>query len=110
MVVLTPASNWLVFAFYFCVIVALLILSKLPPLYVLKRSLVIFPFVLMVAIFIPFFKEGEVAGSYNIWMWQGSVTYSGLLILANVGAKSWLCTLGLILLSSTKKLADFLKR
>ena len=108
-VVLTPASNWRVFVFYFCFVAVLLILSKLPPLYVLKRSLVIFPFVLLTAIFIPFFKEGEVAGSYNIWLWQISVTYSGLFILANVVVKAWLCILGLILLSSTTKLADLLK-
>ncbi|HEX75137.1 MAG TPA: cobalt ECF transporter T component CbiQ [Dehalococcoidia bacterium] len=108
-VVLTPASNWRVFAFYFCLIAVLLVISKLPPLYVLKRSLVIFPFVLMIAIFIPFFKQGEVAGSYNIWLWQVSVTYSGLLILANVVVKAWLCILSLILLSSATKLADLLK-
>lgn len=107
-VVLTPASNWRVFAFYFCIIAVLLILSKLPPLYVLRRSLIIFPFVVMIAIFIPFFKEGEVAGSYNIWLWQVSVTYSGLFILANVVTKAWLSILSLILLSSTTKLADLL--
>lgn len=108
-VVLTPANNWRVFGFYFCVVALLLILSRLPPFYVLKRSLVIFPFVLLIAIFIPFFKEGEVAGSYNIWSWQVSVTYSGLFILANVVVKAWLCILALILLSSTTKLADLLK-
>ncbi|MBM3142384.1 MAG: cobalt ECF transporter T component CbiQ [Chloroflexi bacterium] len=108
-VVLTPASNWRVFVFYFCIIAVLLILSKLPPLYVLRRSLVIFPFVFLIAVFIPFFKEGEIAGSYNIWLWQISVTYSGLFILANVMVKSWLCILGLILLSSTTRLADLLK-
>ena len=108
-VVLTPASNWRVFAFYFCLIAALLIISRLPLLYVLKRSLVIFPFVLMIAIFIPFFTQGEIAGSYNIWLWQVSVTYSGLFILANVVVKAWLCIFSLILLSSTTKLADLLK-
>jgi len=108
-VVLTPASNWRVFVFYFGIISFLLILSKLPPLYVLKRALVIFPFVFLVAIFIPFFKEGEIAGSYNIWLWQVSVTYSGLFILANVMVKAWLCILALILLSSTTKLAELLK-
>ncbi len=87
----------------------MLVLSKLPPLYVLKRSLVIFPFVLLIAVFIPFFKEGQVAGSYNIWLWQISITYNGLLILANVVVKSWLCILALILLSSTTKLDDLLK-
>jgi cobalt/nickel transport system permease protein len=108
-VVLTPANDWRVFVFYFCIVAVLLIISKLPPFYVLKRSLVIFPFVLLIAIFIPFFKEGEVAGSYNIWLWQVSVTYSGLFILANVMAKAWLCILALILLSSTTRLADLLK-
>ena len=108
-VVLTPVSNWRVFAFYFCLIAALLIISKLPPLYVLKRSLVIFPFVLLIAIFIPFFKSGEVAGSYNIWLWQVSVTYDGLLILANVVVKAWLSILSLILLSATTKFTELLK-
>ena len=108
-VVLTPASNWRVFIFYFCIISFLLIISKLPPLYVLKRSLVIFPFVFLIAVFIPFLKEGEIAGSYNIWLWQISVTYSGLFILANVMVKAWLCILALILLSSTTKLAELLK-
>ncbi len=108
-VLLTPASNWPIFTIYFCIIAVMLVLSKLPPLYVLKRSLLIFPFVLLIAVFIPFFKEGQVAGSYNIWLWQISITYNGLLILANVVVKSWLCILALILLSSTTKLDDLLK-
>jgi cobalt/nickel transport system permease protein len=107
-VVITPAGAWQLFAAYFCVAVVMLALSKLPPLYVLKRSLVIFPFVLLVAVFIPFFKEGEVAGSYNIWLWQVSITYTGLLVLANVVVKAWLSILALILLSSSTKLDDLL--
>lgn len=108
-VVLTPPSKWQVFVFYFCTIAVLLIVSKLPPFYVVKRSLVIIPFVLLIAIFVPFFKDGEVAGSYNIWLWQISVTYNGLLVLANVLMKAWLCILALILLSSATKLTDLLK-
>jgi cobalt/nickel transport system permease protein len=107
-VVITPAGAWQLFAAYFGVAVVMFALSKLPPLYVLKRSLVIFPFVLLIAVFIPFFKEGDVAGSYNIWLWQISVTYTGLLVLANVVVKAWLSILALILLSSTTKLDDLL--
>jgi cobalt/nickel transport system permease protein len=107
-VVVTPASNWHLFAAYFCIVGVILALSKLPPLYVLKRSLVIFPFVLLIAVFIPFFKEGDVAGSYNIWLWQVSITYTGLLVLANVVVKAWLSILALILLSSTTRLDDLL--
>lgn len=108
-VVITPPNRWQAFALYFFLIATLVLLSKVPVFYVLKRSLVIMPFVLMIAIFIPFFKEGEVAGSYNIWLWQVSVTYSGLQILWNILAKAWLSILSLIWLTSTTKLTNLLK-
>lgn len=106
-VVLTPPLRWQAFALYFALIASVVLLSKLPPLYVLKRSLVIVPFVLFIAIFIPFLKPGEVAGSYNIWMWH--ISHSGLLILWNVVIKAWLSMLSLILLSATTKFAELLK-
>ncbi len=108
-VALTLPNRWQAFALYFFLIATLFFLSKLPIGYVLKRSLVIMPFVLMIAIFIPFFKEGEVASSYNIWLWQVSVTYSGLQVLESIVIKAWLSILGLILLTSTTKLANLLK-
>ena len=108
-VALTPPNSWSAFALYFAVIATLLLLSKVPIFYVFKRSLVIMPFVLMIAIFVPFFKEGEVAGSYNLWLWQVSVTYSGLQVLSNILAKAWLSILSLILLTSTTKMAGLLK-
>ena len=107
-VALTPPNRWQAFAVYFFLIAALILLSKVPVLYVLKRSLVIMPFVLLIAVFIPFFKEGEVAGSYNIWLWQVSVTYNGLQVLWNILAKAWLSILSLILLTSTTKIASLL--
>ncbi len=108
-VVLTTAGNWRLFACYFCVVAVLILLSRLPVLYVLKRSLVIIPFVLMVAVFIPFFKQGQVVWSYNIGAWRIAVTYEGLLVLANVLIKSWLSILSLILLSSCTRMADLLE-
>jgi len=108
-VVLTPPNNWPTFALYFALMATLLLFSKVPVFYVFKRSLVIMPFVLMIAIFIPFFKGGEVAGSYNIWLWQVSVTYNGLQVLWNVLIKAWLSILSLILLTSTTKIANLLK-
>ena len=108
-VALIPPNRWQAFAVYFFLITTLVILSRVPVLYVLKRSLVIMPFVLLIAIFIPFFKEGDVAGSYNIWLWQVSVTYSGLQVLWNILVKSWLSILSLILLTSTTKVSNLLK-
>lgn len=107
-VVTTPPGYWSGFVLYFALIVTLVLFSRLPPVHVAKRSLVIFPFVLMTAIFIPFLPRGEIAGSYNIWLWQVSVTYGGLTILWNVLVKAWLSVLCLILLSSTTRLPDLL--
>ena len=108
-VVLTPPDRWPAFALYFVLVATLLLLSRLPVLHVLKRSLVIIPFVVLIAIFIPFFKEGEVAGSYNIWLWQISVTYSGLQVFWNILVKAWLSILSLILLTSTTKFSNLLR-
>jgi len=108
-VMVTPPLPCHTFAPYLALIVALTLLAKLPILYVLKRSSVVLPFVLMMAAFIPFYKQGEVAGSYNIRLWQLSVTYGGLAILWNTLAKSWLSALSMILLSSTTRFPDLLK-
>jgi len=108
-VVSTPPGSWQAFACYLVLLASLLLLSRLPILYVLRRSLVIIPFVVLIALFIPFFKEGEVAGSYNIWLWEVSVTHSGLLILWNVVIKAWLSVLFMILLTATTPLTNLLK-
>jgi cobalt/nickel transport system permease protein len=107
-VVLTPPGSWLAYGLFFGIIATLVTLSRLPPSHFLKRSLVIIPFVLLVAVFIPFFKSGEVADSYNLWLWQVSVTYSGLHVLLNIIAKAWLSILSLILLTSTTSFSGIL--
>lgn len=109
LVVLTPIENWQAFVICASLIGTCLGISKLPPLYLLKRSLVIVPFVFLIAIFVPFFKQGEIARSYNVWLWHVSVTYDGLLVLANVVTKAWLCIFSLILLSGTTRFADLLR-
>ena len=108
-VITTPPTRWQVFALYLFLVAILIFVSKVPIFYILKRSLVIMPFVVMIAIFIPFFREGEVAGSYNVWLWRVSVTYSGLQVLWNILAKAWLSILSLILLTSSTKMTSLLK-
>jgi cobalt/nickel transport system permease protein len=107
-VALTSPDMWPAFIVYFILVATLVCLSGVPVLYVLKRSLAVMPFVLLVAIFIPFFREGEVVASYHIWLWQVSVTSSGLQVLWHILAKAWLSILSLILLTSTTRLTDLL--
>lgn len=108
-VVLTPPLRWQAFALYFVVILGLLLLSKVPPLYVLKRSLVIVPFVLMIVIFNLFLKPGDIVVGFNIWHWHLSITDEALVFAWNVLIKAWLSVLSLILLSSTTKFPELLK-
>jgi cobalt/nickel transport system permease protein len=108
-VVLTPAGSWLAYSLYFLVIATLILLSGVPLLYILRRSLVIIPFVLLVAIFIPFFRQGEAAFTFNIWAWHISLTRDGLQLLGSILAKSWLSILSLVVLTSTTGFASLLR-
>ena len=107
-VVLTPQGTWKVYAVYLLILLVLIWLSRLPVKYILQRSLVIFPFVIMIAIFVPFFKQGQVAASWDIGSWHIAITYEGLAVLVNVIVKSWLCILCLIVLSSSTKFEQLL--
>ncbi|MBL7084672.1 MAG: hypothetical protein ISS43_01000, partial [Candidatus Omnitrophica bacterium] len=89
-IVLTRPDYFVSFLFYFLFMAILIFLSKIPIKFILKRSLVIVPFVLMVAVFIPFFKKGEIAGGYSFGTLRLSVTYDGLMIFWNVLIKSYL--------------------
>ena len=109
LVVLFPHASWLTYGLYFMVVAALIIISRVPVNYIVGRSLVIVPFVLMVALFIPFFKEGTEAFGFNIINWHLSVSFEGLETLGSVMAKSWLSVLFLILLTSTTTFSNILK-
>jgi cobalt/nickel transport system permease protein len=106
---LTPTASWLAYGLYFFIIAVPVLLSKVPPFYILKRSLVIIPFVLLVAVFIPFFKEGEVVATVNLWGWHISLTQSGLELMGSILAKAWLSILSLVLLTSTTGFPKLLK-
>ena len=108
-ILLTPSGSWKVFAAYLLILLGLVWLARLPFRYVLKRSLIIFPFVLMIAIFIPFFKEGNEIWSWDVWAWHIGLTYEGLTALVNVMIKAWLSILCLIVLTSSSKFADLLQ-
>ncbi|OGO23627.1 MAG: cobalt ECF transporter T component CbiQ [Chloroflexi bacterium RBG_16_50_9] len=108
-VTLTAPAAWPVFAVYFILIATQVFLSRVPILYIFKRSLVIIPFVVLVAVFVPFFTQGQVAVGFRIGPWDVSVTYHGLQVLGTILAKSWLSILALILLTSTTRMTDLLR-
>jgi len=108
-IVSTPPQELVKFSGYFLILLILILLSRIPLPFIFVRSLVIIPFVLLTAIFIPFFKGGEVAGSYNFLTLHLTISYKGLLILQNILIKSWLSVLSLTILTSTTKFSSLLK-
>ncbi len=76
-------------------------LSRVPPGHILKSSLVVIPFVILVAAFIPFLKPDHIGGGYNLGIGELTVSRSGLIVFENVLVKSYLAVISVILLSST---------
>ncbi len=97
----TPPHAFLIFA---CLAVGLLgmtLVARLPVFHLIKKLLVILPFLLVVTASIPFMKKDTVAGGYNLGLGGLSLSRSGLWIFWNVLAKSCLGVFSIILLYST---------
>lgn len=108
-VITTPPTDFFQFAVYLAIIFGVVLISRVPLGYIFKRSSIIIPFVLLIAVFIPFFKKDQIGGGYNLGILNLNVSRSGLWILWNVLAKSWLAILAMIMLSSTTKFSKLLK-
>jgi len=90
-VILTPQDSWIIFLLYAALMAILIYLSKIPPIFILKRSLRILPFVLMTALFIPLMKD------------------NGIIIFRNIIIKAYLSILCVTLLISSTKFYFLLK-
>ena len=104
-VVTTPARAVWAFALYVAMLIFLVGLAHLRLTFVLKRLAIVIPFVLMVAIFIPFFDSSG-AGGYSLG--GAHVSTSGLLVLWNAGVKAILSVLCIIVLGGTTTFPEML--
>ena len=102
--VTTPPRAWWAFCVYAGVVVIIAAASRIPVSYLLSRVLIVLPFILMVAVFIPFMHKGGT--SYDLGPF--TVSSEGLLILWNVAIKSTISVSCLILLSSTTPFPDLM--
>lgn len=98
----TRYDAYAAFAGYFAIMMTLLFISRIPARHVFKRSLVIIPFVLMTAIFLPFFRpDMELFGFLP-------VNRAGLVTLWNAFIKAYIGVLGLTIFSATTPYTKFL--
>jgi cobalt/nickel transport system permease protein len=108
-VVITKPDSWWVYGFFLVVILGLVIGSRLPITHVVKQSLTVLPFVIVIVIFAPFFKAGDTVFSFNIGYWHISMTDTGIQVCINVLIRAWLSMLCLVWLSSSTRITDLLQ-
>ena len=102
-------NSFLLFGLLVIFLISIAFLARLPLFHLLKKVLVILPFLFFVTISIPFFKKDGVGGGYNLGLGGLSVSRSGLWILWNVVIKSSLGVFAIILLYSTTSFPQLIK-
>lgn len=102
-------NSFTAFALYGLLIIVLIILSKIPVLFFLKRSGAIIPFVLLVAIFLPFVKPGEPIYEYSYGSAKLSISREGLAMFCSILIKAYLSILSMTLLIATTNFSNLLK-
>lgn len=108
-IVLTNPNAYLSFILYGVILFFLICISQIPLSFVFKKSLVVIPFVVLIALFIPFIKRGETLYSYSFGNIMLELTYEGITLFWSVIIKSYLCILSMILLTSSTRFSSFLK-
>jgi cobalt/nickel transport system permease protein len=89
-IIFTAAGSPVSFALYGLLLFVLIVLSRIPAVYIMKRCLMIVPFLLMTSLFLPFWKQGEtftlsVIGSFTVnvssagWFMFKGVMFKGVL-------------------------------
>ncbi|MFM1906217.1 MAG: hypothetical protein RIT32_1013 [Actinomycetota bacterium] len=88
LVVLTPLGNWWLFTIYIGIIIATILVAKLPILMVVRRMVIEVPFVIF-AILMPFFSAGPYTEVFGVEVSQPGLTAGiGLLFKGTIGVLS----------------------
>ena len=109
-IILTNPGNLLEFALYGVIIASLIVVSRVPPLFILMRSLLIIPFVVLISLFLLFDRTGGVANPSPLSsaeVMRGN--YAGGILFRGTVIRSYLAILVLILLSSTTPFSSLLQ-
>ncbi|MGA9397441.1 MAG: energy-coupling factor transporter transmembrane component T, partial [Anaerolineaceae bacterium] len=97
---LLPTSAWPAYILLFSILVALILLSDLNLAYVMKRSLLVLPFLLTAFPLIFRASESSII-TYTVDKITITISQEGLIRFVSLGIKSWLSVIAAILLAST---------
>lgn len=105
----TPASGWGVFAVLAAALAVVALLSRVPLGHLLRRCLVVVPFLLVVVAFAPFLPADRAAGGYSLGLAGAAGPASPALVVWNVLAKGLLSVFAVVLLTSTTPFPQLLE-
>ncbi|MBV6519775.1 MAG: hypothetical protein DCC43_05250 [Candidatus Brocadia sp.] len=108
-IILTPITRFRDFGLYFLILLAIVFLARITPGQILKRISLLIPWVVVIAMIVPFIKTGFVCLSMHIGYWKVEITDKGVWTFLSIAVKSSLSSLLLIIISLTTTLSDFLK-
>jgi cobalt/nickel transport system permease protein len=106
-VALAPSGAWAAFVLFFATIFGTVILSGIPPLKMLRRSVIALPFALA-AFPLIFTSLGAPLASLHLGPWSFSPTSEGFDRFLSIAVKSWLSVQAALLLSATTPFPDLL--
>jgi len=106
-VVLSANGDYTAFGLFFLLVFSVILLSRVPLVYVFKHSLVVIPFVGFVGLSLLFKEGGAIA--FSVPGFGFPVSSEGLRIFFSVLAKSWLSVLAMLTLVSTTRFPALLK-
>ncbi|MCZ7604864.1 MAG: cobalt ECF transporter T component CbiQ [Planctomycetota bacterium] len=105
----TPAEAWQAFAAYWALLTLYALVGAIPPRQILRRLILVIPFVLLVLLVQPLREPDFSKGEYWVEVLGMQVSSGGLAVLANVALKSLTSVYALILLSATTPFNDMLR-
>jgi cobalt/nickel transport system permease protein len=108
-VAITQPPHWWAYGAFFALVAAFALVSRTPLGYLVKRSLIVEPFVFFVAVFVPFFHPGGALAQVSLGGWHITIYREGTFIFLGIMIKAWLSIVALILLSATTRLNDLLR-
>ncbi len=105
----TPPHSILLFVIFVAGLIVLTLVARLPLFHLIKKLLVILPFLLVITASIPFMKKDTLGGGYSLGFGGLSLSRNGLWIFWNVLIKSCLGVFSIILLYSTTTFPQLVK-
>lgn len=105
--VLLPDGAWLAFALAWLLVLAATVLAHIQPLYVIKRSFVVIPF-LLAAVTVIFTLPGSAIASWQVGSRTLTVSDAGLIRFVSIVIRSWVSLQMAILLTAVTQFPDLM--